>query len=378
MYITASILSNEEMNMLQTKDSDICISIIIPLTDNWNKQPFPEKLEQSFQNVVHQLEQLHPKEKEELEIKLLDLFKNFPLQSFHPGIGIFISQTIEYVVHFPFPVEEKISVNNHFELREILFKANYSEPYYVILLDGKQAILYRGLFNKLQKIKDTNFPASHFDDFEYQPPSRSNSYFGSSEFSNFEKDKSTVQKSRYLSFLKHVDDLLDVYLLKKDSQLIICGVKSVTASFLNHSKHDAKVAGVLTGNYSHLSETDLIEKVLPVLQAAHKENMLEDISEFEEKMGEGLADEGIYDVWQSIIDGRGKILLVEKDYEDKVYIEKNYPLDIQMKPTRRANFIVENPVDKLIAMHLNKKGRIAILANGMLDQHKQIALIRRY
>lgn len=378
MYFTASDLSREEINLVQTKDSEVCISILIPTSYDQPGKSLSQKLEQSFQKAVPQLEQSYQEKKESLEIKFQELLKNLTLESLHQAIGIFISQTIEYVVQFPFPVEEKVIIDNHFHLREILFKINYSNPYYLLLLDGKQALLYTALFDELQKIQDSNFPKKIIDDYIYQHPSTSHYYFGNAETSSFLKDKSTPQKNHYLSFLMQVDDSLDIFLSGKASQLIICGVKSVTASFLNHSKHDAMVAGVLTGNYSHLSETELSVRVQPLIQAAQYESMLEDISELEEKIGEGLADEGLYDVWQSVIDGRGKVLLIEKDYEDKVYIESDYPFDIQMRPTRRACCVVHNPVDKLIAIHLNKKGRIVILANGMLSQHKQIALIRRY
>ncbi|HJW15643.1 MAG TPA: hypothetical protein VJ499_00905, partial [Flavisolibacter sp.] len=184
--------------------------------------------------------------------------------------------------------------------------------------------------------------------------------------------------SRYLSFLRSVDELLDIYISKKDSQVIVCGVKSVTASFLNHSKHDDKIVGVLHGNYSHLNETELGQLVLPLLLAEQEEKMLDEISELEEKKGEGLVEEGILDVWAAITEGRGYILLVEKDYDVKVYYDKNYPLEIHMTPPVHTPGILENAVDKLIEMLLNKKGKVLFLNNGMLGDHKQIALITRY
>jgi hypothetical protein len=248
----------------------------------------------------------------------------------------------------------------------------------VLLLDEKQACLYTGEFNIIHKVQDANFPLIYTEDFEYEKASRTNSYSGRATISSFEKDKSAVQKSRYLSFLKSVDDLLDIYISKNDSQVIICGVKSVTASFLNHSKHDDKIIGVQHGNYSHLNEFELGLLVSPLLLATQEEKMLEEISDLEEKKGEGLAEEGISDVWAAITDGRGYILLVERDYDVKVYYDKSYPLEIQMTPSKQSPGILENAVDKVIEMHLNKKGKVLILNNGMLAGHKQIALITRY
>jgi hypothetical protein len=378
MYITSSRLTHEEMDMLQTNDADICISIIIPSHNNWTKGPESVNLDRSVQKAIEQLNLMYPNAKDDLEVKLQNLYNNLKLEQFPLGLGLFVSKKVQYIVQFPFNVEEKISISNHFELRDLLYKVNYSNSYHVLLIDEKQACLYTGQFNVLHKIQDRNFPLTYTDDFEYESPSRSNSFAGRSNISSFEKDKSTLQKSRYLSFLRHVDELLDTYISKKESQIIICGVKSVTASFLNHSKHDDKIAGVLHGNYSHLSEIELGELVLPILKAVQEEKMLDEISELREKKGEGLTEEGLYDVWTTVSEGRGYILLVEKDYEVKVYYDKNYPLEIQMTPPKHEYCILENPVDKLIEMLLNKKGKVLFVNNGMLKNHKQIALITRY
>jgi hypothetical protein len=378
MYITSARLTHEEMDMLQTNDTDICISIIVPSHNNWSKGPESLNLNRAVQKAIEQLDLMDPDTKNDLESKLQNLYKSLKLEQFPLGLGLFVSKEIQYVVQFPFLVEENISISKHFELRDLLYKVNYSNYYHVLLIDEKQACLYSGQFNVLSKINDANFPLLYTDDFEYEVPTRSNSYTGRSNISSFEKDKSTLKKNRNLAFLKHVDELLDIYISKKDSQVIICGVKSVTASFLNHSKHDDKIAGVLHGNYSHLTEIELGELVLPILRAEQEENMLDEISELEEKKGEGLAEEGLYDVWNAVTEGRGYILLVEKDYEVKVHYDQNYPQEIQMNPSQRYPGILENPVDKVIEMLLNKKGKVLLVNNGMLADHKQIAMINRF
>jgi hypothetical protein len=378
MYITSSRLTHEEMDMLQTNETDICISIRVPAHNHWIKGPESGNLDRFVQKAIEQLNQMYPNEKNELETKLLDLYKSLKLEQFPLGLGLYVSKGIQYVVQFPFPIDEKIVISDHFDLRDLLFKINYSNSYYVLLIDEKQASLYTGQFNVLHKIQDSNFPLIYTDDFEYQVPSRSSSYSSRSNISSFEKDKSTLKKSRYLSFLKHVDELMDMYITKKDAQLIICGVKSATASFLNHSKHDDKIAGVIHGNYSHLSESELIEMVLPILKADQEEKMLDEISELQEKIGEGLAEVGLFDVWAAVTEGRGNVLLVEKDYETRVYQDKYFPLEIQVTAPKRLHCIVENPVDKLIEMHLKKNGKMLLVNNGMLKNYKQIALITRY
>jgi hypothetical protein len=378
MYITSSMLTPEEMGMLQTNENDICISIIIPSHNNWAAGSKSTNLAHSIQKAIEQLNLSHPEAKDELEGKLQNLSNNLRLEKFPLGLGLFVSNKVALSVQFPFIVEEKVSISNHFELKDLLYMVNHSNTYYVLLLDEKQACLYSGQFNVLHKIQDSNFPIVYTDDYEYEKPSRMNSYSGRSNISSFEKDKSTLQKSRHLSFLKSVDELLDVYISKNDSQVIICGVKTLTASFLNHSKHDNKIIGVLHGNYSHLNEIELGQLVSPLLQAEQEEKMLDEISDLEEKKGEGLVEEGIFDVWTAITEGRGYILLVEKDYDVTVYYDKSYPMEILITPPKHSPGILENAVDRLIEMHLNKKGKVLFLNNDMLADHKQIALITRY
>lgn len=79
------------------------------------------------------------------------------------------------------------------------------------------------------------------------------------------------------------------------------------------------------------------------------------------------------DVWRVANEGRGSLLLVEKDYHAPATTDEAgwhlLPADEAAAPDG-----MDDAVDEIIETVLSKQGRVVFLENGQLETHQRIAL----
>ena len=186
-----------------------------------------------------------------------------------------------------------------------------------------------------------------------------------------------MEKRRFETFLRHIDELLDDY-VKNANAIVLCGVRRYTSAFLNRTTHAEKVIAVLNGNYEWENISDAVAMTWPAIQSFIEEKMLDSISDFKEKVGEGMAEEGVLAAWDAIAEGRGLTLLVEKDYHLPAFLEKHYGYQLYLHPPKEPYTNLNDAVGELIERMVEKKGKVIFVENGMLINHQRIALITRY
>lgn len=365
----------EELDLLRGQKGHTCVSIVLPThkgqADHKTDELYVDHAIQRAEDLLHLW---HPQEAEALVRTVHELAASIHFDRLQEGLGLFVSDEVQLLVDYPFRVARKIVVDKKFETRDLLYKAAYSYPYFVLLLEPEKASLFYGVLQHLEEVSDQNFPCLAGDDYDYQHPVRSASSYSHAHLKSFEADKAEFQKVRYRTFLSNVNDLLSDYLLGT-ARLILCGQRTHTAAFLNQSRHDARVISVLNGDYGKLSAPELTELVTPIIEASLEERMKDEINKLAEMAGEGMAETGYENVRQAITDGRGSKLLVEKEYpySDTPYSEKIPHIRIE----QYGNGITD-AVDELIDLMLDKKGQVLLVGKDMLKPYGHIALITRY
>ena len=367
-----------ELEMLQREKGNHCVSIIAPLQDlSAGRKTDKLYLEKVIKAANDKIILTYPEVAASLIESINNLYNEIDFDRTQDGIGLFVSTGFMYQAFFPFSVKEKIVVDESFDLRDLLFKAQYSFPYYLLHLDEKKARLYSGRLKHLEEINSKDFPLIYVNEREYQPSSQSTSYAGYAHVKSFEPDKAELEKSRFESFLLQVDELLGDYVTCAEA-IIIWGVKRYTSAFLNRTSHAEKVITVINGNYNSYSIAEISTIAWPAIEAFVAEKMIDEISEFKENIGEGMAEEGIMSVWDAVGEGRGLTLLLEKDYSIQGFLEKQYSYGLYLKPPKLPYIVLKDAVSELINRMLEKNGKIIFVENGMLRNHQHIALITRY
>ncbi|MDP4261359.1 MAG: hypothetical protein Q8941_02400 [Bacteroidota bacterium] len=371
-------LLGEDLVALQNEKGNICVSVIVPAhrlsperrTDVTEVKKAIEKAGQLLQYKYGE------KEVEPLVQTMHGLYKTIDFTHNLDGIGLYVSPHFKLSVKFPFPVEEKVMAGDSFEIRDLLYKINYSIPYYVLVLTEKHIRLFEGSWDELAEIKDKNFPVDYKDDFEYAKPVHSAHYAGYSQVKGFEKDKSELETIRFRDFFREVDKLLDNYLVN-DTPLLLTGVERELSLFGGITGHARKIAGKITRSFNYSHEKELADIAWPAMYQYFKNEREKLVKEFAEKIGEGLAVTGIQDIWSAAQEGRALKLLVEKDYRCPGFLTgEGYRL--HLFPPESPHKVLPDAVDALIVAVLEKSGHVFFVDNGTLKDYDRIALITRY
>jgi hypothetical protein len=373
---TEYIIHNQ-LQSLQKSKGTVCVSIILP-THRLSPERRVDNLK--LKNSITAAKQLLQYKYTVSNIQILmeaidEIYDTIDFSHNSDGLGIYISSDIKLAVQFPFPVEEKVMVGDSFEIRDLLYKDNFSVPYLVILLSKNQIRLFKGLLDELEEIIDESFPLSYEEEYEYNPPSRGTPFTGHTTVRNFEKEKSSLQEIRFQQFCHKADKLLNQYVTTLP--IILLGVEKDIAWFQKVSAHSTNLVLTIDGNYDYLNQKQLTDIIWPVMfeHLQHQRALL--IKELDEKLGGHLVVSGIQNVWQATKEGKAFKLLVEKDFRKSGFITDD-GYQFHERPTSKPYKIVSDAVDDIMEMVLKMGGQVFFTDNQLLKDYQQIALITRY
>ena len=371
-------LRGEDLLMLQKAKGNICISVIVPThrTSPDRRVDKPE-VEEAIDKAKQLLQIKYPeKDIKPLLQSLDDQLEAIDFVHNTEGIGLYISPGVKVIVHFPFPVEEKIMVDNNFEIRDLLYKLNYDQPYYVLMLTEKEAKLFEGSWNNLSEIKGDHWPWKYEDEYVYSKPARSSSFAGHAHVKIFEKDKTELEHIRFTNFFREIDKKLNDCLMN-NTPLIILAPERENSLFEKISMHRKNIIHKIHGSYGYENLKSISDIVWPGMYEHLQTERKQLINEFKEMIGEHRGISGIQSVWEATKEGKALKLLVEKDYRCPGFVTEN-DYNLYLRPPNATHKTLPDAVDELIETVLQKNGKVYFTDNDWLKDYGRIALITRY
>jgi len=371
---TKNIIS-DDIKLLLHQKGNTCISIILPLHIMAIDQKADKiRLAKTVKGVCDQLKN---DTSEKLITSLNSLTEQILFNRNDQGIGLYVSEAVAFYSTFPFAVAEIISVDKRFRLKEMLQKEQYAVPYAILNIDEHEIRLFTGILREVNEIRNGEFPMIYEDTYDYQPAACTTPRAGYAHVKSFEKEIFYIEKIRHEAFIREADDRLRNY-LQNSEVLLLCGVRRHTSVFLNRTIHANKIIGVLNGNFNRCDEAEFTAMAWPYVEAYIYEKIVDEVSEFTDKIGEGLAEEGIVPVWEAIVSGRGETLLIEKNYQKKGFLTSSDSWELLLQAPKRKYYTLEDAVNNLLEIFLEKNGKVVLTEGGMLNEHQHIALITRY
>ncbi|THU39573.1 hypothetical protein FAM09_13810 [Niastella caeni] len=369
----------DNLRALRNEKNDICVSIIMPTHRlSPGRRTDPVQMEKAIQQVKLQLKNNYDQVAISTLVQAIDeLYEQIDFMHNTAGIGMFVSQNVKWLIHFFFPVQERITISRSFDIRDVLYETYFDIPYVILMVSQKEARLFNARLNVVTEITDSHFPKKNEADYEYNRPSRGSSYVGHSFVKEFEKDKSISEEIRLKSFFRETDDLLKSY-LNRGVPLIVTGENKDLAYFSQVTGHLQNIACNIPGNYMTFNNTelgDLTWKAVKLFLDNKKTNLVRD---FKEKIGEGLGLTGIENIWKAVQEGRGYKLLVEKDLSVAGYIGNNNDYEMHLHPPKQPHHLEPGVVNRLIEAVLEKNGEVIIMDNDSLEEFGRLALITRH
>jgi hypothetical protein len=282
------------------------------------------------------------------------------------GLAIFVNYDFARAVQLPFTLRENVNIGTTFLTRDLVFAMNRTPRYWVLVLSEKPTRLFEGVHDVLVEVQEGGFPIFH------EGPGGEQSLPG-----GFGIKKSAYRDEYHKQFFRQIDTALKPFLADDPLPLVVVGVDRFLAFFNEVTDHKDVILTTLQGSHDKTSPSELAKLVWPLAKVALTEQRQKVFSELDKAIGEGKVASSISEVWQLAGEGRGYLLLVEKDFHYPARVDETGQ---QITPADDATApgVIDDAVDDVIETVLSKQGRVVFVENGQLETHQRIALILRY
>ncbi len=360
-----------DIRLLNQIHGDPCLTITLPThrTSPENRQD-PVRLKNLIAQATDRLFHEYPRRQVEPLVRRLEhLALSIEFRQTLDGLALFVHHDFERAFFLTFPVKERVVVDSTFYTRDLLYALNRSLRYRVLVLSEKPTRLYEGQNDRLEEIKENGFPMIHKGPGGLLPLP-----------GGFGIRRSAHRDEHLRQFFRKVDQAFKAFQAEDPLPLIVAGVDRYHAFFDQVSEHSGAVIGRLHGNYDKASPHDLSRLIQPILEGHWKRQQEEALERLAQAVAERRFVSTMGEVWRAVHEGRGEWLLVEENfhYPARVVDSGNGLLQLVAADDLAAARVLDDAVDEVIAVALEKQGRVTFVPDGSLRQHDRVALIVRY
>ncbi|ASU33596.1 baeRF3 domain-containing protein [Mucilaginibacter xinganensis] len=362
------ILSPEIHEVINAVHYRPALSIILPLEARISlRAEMTHTLKIAADKAERELLKYYPDEQCRVvmqKLKGLIANPNFPDEK--KGMVIYVSPIFEKVLYLDSPVIEKITVDDSFEVRDLIYDAKRSKKFLLLVLSGQQSKVFLGNTAWLTALASP-IPESVFA--------------GENDADEGETNLSDINESRQVAtvkFLHQIDEGLDNLLHEYQLPVLVLGSERIIGHFKKFSKHTAATMDYVAGNYEEATIGELMDLIAPYLDTRQVNLQKEWLNQLETAANHHLLCTGIQNVWREVSDGKGGLLVVEKNYR---YTAQHGATPDLIEPiTEPYNHFsyIRDAVDDCIEMVLKNGGDVEFTADGALEQFEHIALSKFY
>jgi hypothetical protein len=282
------------------------------------------------------------------------------------GLAIFVNQDFARKFYLPFPVRERVAVDEGFATRDLVRALNRTSRYWVLALSEQPTRLYEGTRETLEEITGGGFPMIHTG------PGGEAALPGGPGVR-----RSAYQDEYHRKFFRDVDSAFSAFATAEPLPLAVVGVNRFLAFFDEVSQHKSLIAATVTGSHDRTPAHELGKLVWPPVEAhlaAERNKVLEELAA---AVGGQRYVSTIGEVWRLAQDGRVGTLLVEDGYHYPARVDDS-GRHLEPAEDHTAPDVIDDAVDELLETVLQKGGRVVFVDDGTLNQHGRIAAILRY
>ncbi len=361
-------MNRHEIRLLQQIKGYPCVTITLPThrTSPQNKQDLIRVKNLVKEAAVRLMGEFTKREMQSLLTRLDELTENLDFRYLLDGLALFVNQDIARAVYLPFTLQERVVVDETFFTRDLVFAMNRTPRYWTLVLSEKPTRLFEGVRENFVEVKEDGFPMMH------EGPGGAQSLPG-----GVGVRKSAYRDERHRQFFRQVDEALKTFMQDDPLPLAVVGVDRYLAFFNELSSYKNDIITTLTGSHDKTSAHELGQLVWPLVKENFATRRLARLEELDKAIGERKFVSTVGEAWRLAGEGRGKLLLVEEDFHFPARLDDTGThLLAADDPT--APDVIDDAVDEIIEMVLEKGGEVAFVENGQLETHQRIALILRY
>ncbi len=362
------MINLKALKYLQSINSYPCVSILMPTHRHFpdNKQD-PLRLKNLINLATKRLnEEFSKDEVKQILDKINEINQSIDINNFLDGLAIFVNKDKAIKFYLPFPVKERVIIDPTFATRDLVFAMNRSEPYWLVVISDKISKLFLGIRDNIIDYNENEFP---FTNAYYETKS-------SLTTETHRNDRLTDNVERIKKYLREVDVKLK-NINTDNYSLVITGTERTLSLFNEISTQKELILTGIKGNYESVSAYELSKIVWPQVKSVRAIKRDEVLKEIEEAFGKRKLATGIDEVWKLANEGRGRLLIVELNYQYSAKVSEDglHLIPVEVAPGKE---IIDDAVDDIIEKVINTGGRVVFVNNGKLEKYGHIALILRY
>lgn len=345
-----------------------CISLIMPFEPKMNlKKELDHKLKVAADKIEHTLLRDYPEDKVENVIKKLrETIGNLNYYTHKKSIAIFISPLIDKVYYLDIPIDEKIIIDESFEIRDLIFSKKEIHKYLLAVLSSKWTKIYLGNTNHFVRIT-LNVP----DNIQYYDH---NTHEKIANFTDEIKRKEILLNK----FLHHTDNGLALLLQAYKLPLFVMGTVKTLGYFKSLTRNAKHIIDYIPGNFEESTEFDLQKTMQPYIADWKKITQANLLKQLDDAMGKKKLAVGIDAVWKASYQKKGRLLVVEKNYMYPAHHSDSPEMIYRYEKENKNVFFIKDAVDDIIEKVISSGGDVEFVDEGALKDFDKIALIEYY
>lgn len=345
------------------------VSVILPfqIRSNLNSE-FKQALKFSLDEVERKLTDDYPEELRRIVMrKLHHLSDGLRIDTTKKGVALYASPVFEKLVYLDIEVESRIVIDESFEIRDLVY--NYKElqlHFLLLLLSSEECRLFLGDYQHLLPVK-MQVPAK-LADYVHDAPER---------VANF-SDPGAFKEIQIEKLLRSVDKELTDLLHEHHLQVFVMGSTPVLGLFRSVTHNSKSIIEFVEGNYIDRNAHQLHQLIQPHLEKWKHQLQLQLLRQIEIAANQKKLAVGIEQIWQSIYEKNGRLLIVEKDFMVSCEQVQNGRVVFKERAKEPVFSHTHDAVDDAIELILKNGGDVAFVEKGLLNAYEHIALIKFY
>ncbi|MBX3035467.1 MAG: hypothetical protein KF758_01025 [Anaerolineales bacterium] len=361
-------MNRQDIRLLQQIKGYPCVTITLPThrTSPENRQD-PIRVKNLIDEAISRLlKEFSKREITPLVNQLEKLVEVIDYRYMLDGLALFINRDFARAVQLPFTLRERVSIDENFLTRDLVFAMNRTPRYWVLALSEKPTRLFEATRDDLIEIQEGGFSITHEGPGGEQPLP-----------GGFGVQKSAYRDEYHRKFFRQIDNALKPFLASDSLPLAVVGVDRFLSFYNEVTDFKNSIWATVQGSHDKTSPHDLGKLVWSAMKDSFAKQREQVLLDLDKAVGERKLASSIGEVWRLANEGRGQLLLVEEDFHYPARVDET-GTTITPADDTSAPDVIDDAVDEIIESVLDKQGQVVFVENGQLDKHQRIALILRY
>lgn len=282
------------------------------------------------------------------------------------GLVIFASAEYSESFKLPFRVPERVSIEDNFVTRDLVYAMNRSPLYLLTVLSEHGSRLFVGRKDLLNEVHAYGFPFS-----------LANTVASAS----VSQDISHVRDQIVADNMREIGEALAEAQKQIPAPIVVVGVDRNIGHFREGARNSDEVMLYIHSGHNEESEHQLAQHIWPQVKEALSQEREKVFADLEAAKSNHRFVDSLNEVWQAAIDGRAEMLVVEEDSSLAAEVsEDGRQLKLLPEGFTASERTYEDIVDEMIEKVLAAGGQVKFVDNGRLAaqqaEHGVVAVTR--